>query len=335
MADTASAPLTSMLQSITALQTLLTTSSSTATYSTLPNLISSLTTSDDGLVSTLKSLQQHQANYARILVLRAEAARLDDELKTIIRRADGLRTEIGEISHSILDDDSDDAEEDITEVEYETLLRLAARIGKHNILAAKAAEEDTPEPRLSVSRPQQSAAQGNTVAVNGIVPNAEGAEAATALVADEADDIAIRKRELNTHLAHQRAAFGISFPDNNILRLGALGDLQLIREGERGEEAVDAAVERMVRESEPVEEAESVVAQRERVRRQMEEADRVERERKERAREDKRRRDEGDKARPAGNDGIEEAKKEVKIKAKTKNYTLDIGGDSSEEEDED
>ncbi|RMZ90971.1 hypothetical protein DV736_g1810, partial [Chaetothyriales sp. CBS 134916] len=84
----ATAPLRDLLNSLTSLAALLSTSNSTASYASLPTLISSLIKADDDLTTqTLPALREHQANYSRILALRARAGLLADEISALIRSA--------------------------------------------------------------------------------------------------------------------------------------------------------------------------------------------------------------------------------------------------------
>ena len=252
MEQLAVAPLNDMLISLTSLSALLATSNTTSTYSSLPAIISSLTTADDNLTSTLSLLHQHQSNYARILDLRTKADELDGEIKSIVRKADTLRTEIGQVNGDILHDEDDEKEPN--DVDYEILLAFAARIGKHNSLAAQEAERES-ERRALESRSG---------------PNNQSTEPTN-------DDIARQKADMDVGIAQQRAAMGIAFPDNIMLRLGALGRLQMLREGDRGEAAVDDEIERLVMETEAV-----AKPQRSRSEVEREEQERLERERRDR-----------------------------------------------------
>ena len=90
------------------LSTLLTSLTTTPTCSTAPAASNALLAADDALTHSLTTLKKHQQNYARILHLRAEATRLENQIKSIIRTCGELRSEIGEIHPSILDDTSED-----------------------------------------------------------------------------------------------------------------------------------------------------------------------------------------------------------------------------------
>src|SRR5277367_6792122 len=94
------------------LNALLTSLTTTPTFSTAPATSDALLSADDSLTTSLTTLKQHQQNYARILHLRAEATRLEDQGQQ-------------------------------QDVDYKTLLSFARRIGKHNIQAAREAEEES------------------------------------------------------------------------------------------------------------------------------------------------------------------------------------------------
>ncbi|KAK7892473.1 hypothetical protein LTR67_007570 [Exophiala xenobiotica] len=225
----------------THLDSLITSLAQTNTFANAPQIAKDLVTDDDNLTASLTLLQRHQQNYARILELRTEVEELQSQLKDTIRGCVSFRQEIVEVHPSILDE-SDDEEEDqdtnVSEIDYHTLLAFAARIGKHNAAAAREAEAEAVRRKV--------AAKNN--AANGVSDG--GTENATAETEAELERI-------NNTVAQTRAQMGMAFPDANILRIGALGQLQLLQEKQAGtgtnvQETVDREVERMVRESEDV-----------------------------------------------------------------------------------
>ncbi len=275
----------------THLDTLINSLVHTNTFAAAPNAVSSLVAADDVLTSALASLKQHQQNYARILYLREEAARLDDELKTIVRKAVSLREDVGQIHPSILDDDAETSDEDETDgvpldgeeprdVDYHNLLNFAARIGKHNTLAAREAEQEAERRKFDAMRKKEKMAGSPTAAlsiasalVNASVPRASIAvdsNAAGEKVEEQPkqDELELQATGLEQSLAAECAKQGLGFPDGMLLRVGELGRLQKIREDAvasgtseetesriqsgRGEEAVEREVERLVRETEDV-----------------------------------------------------------------------------------
>lgn len=277
MSSLALAPLTSLS---THLDALITSLVQTNTFAAAPAAASSLIADDDALTSALATLRQHQQNYARILHLREEAQRLEDELKNVIRKAVSLRDEVGRICPSVLDDDYwDDEDEDGgthtdataveasvhvgegQEVDYHTLLNFASRIGKHNSLAAQEAERESDRRKIAAMKdksPNNTAVSGTltTNAEDGVpgIDSAANTNANTEERQQQQDVLSLQAQDLENQIARTRAEQGMAFPNPEMLRWGVLGRLQKLREdaGDRGEEVVDSEIERMVRESEVV-----------------------------------------------------------------------------------
>jgi hypothetical protein len=222
------------------LNALLSSLTTTPTFSTVPAASNALLTADDALTTSLTTLKQHQQNYARILHLRAEATRLEDQIKSIVRTCGELRTEIGGIHPSILDDSSEDEDQEgqQRDVDYSTLLSFARRIGKHNTQAAREAEEE------SIRRSQKAkvrAAAASQPATNGTVMLS-----ATENPSELGNIIPDNERAwLNETVIATRAAQGMAFPAAERLKLGMLGRLQYARE-QGGEEAVERETERLM-----------------------------------------------------------------------------------------
>lgn len=243
------APLTAFETQITSLVTSLT---QTNTYATAPQIAQNLLNTDDELTASLNLLYRHQQNYARILNLRAEVASLQDQLQSTIKQCVALREEVGQIHHSILsadlEDDSEDEHDKVAEVDYQTLLTFAARIGKHNAVAAREAEAE--------SRRYKNSVRSDAVAINGgqNTSTADGLQNAT-------DETNAEIERINNTIAITRAQMGMAFPDASGLRVGELGRLQRFREqqmqsmhgeGDAVDQALDAEIERLVRETEDV-----------------------------------------------------------------------------------
>ncbi|KIX03423.1 uncharacterized protein Z518_06975 [Rhinocladiella mackenziei CBS 650.93] len=251
------APLNSLESNLNSLITSLT---QTNTFTNAPQIAKDLLTSDDNLTSSLRLLQRHQQNYARILNLRAEVADLQEQLKETIRRCVALRQELGQIHPSILDTSDSDEDNDrntkVAEVDYHTLLAFAARIGKHNADAAREAEAESVRRRIEASQAKNNASTTANRVPGSTGQGAEAQDNATAETEAELDRI-------NSTIALNRAQMGMAFPEANMLRVGQLGQLQLFRERQvqsgGGDEIVQAAVEReverMVRETEDIADA--------------------------------------------------------------------------------
>ena len=263
---------TQVLTPLNALETsftnLLTSLTITPTYSAAPSATQSLLAADTSLTSALQALYTHQQNYSRILHLRAEASRLEEQIKSTIRTCVDLRKEIGDIHPNILsysdsDDESDPEAEDGRDIDYQTLLSFASKIGKHNTAAAKEAEEDSIRRLIEARKGQdKSTASAAAPQMNGITHTATapgatgtGTEAATSTTAGNVNGeitsqtlnlIPQHEREwLDAEAAMARARSGMAFPAAENLRKGALGRLQWIRE-QGGEEAVDEEVDRLI-----------------------------------------------------------------------------------------
>src|SRR5436190_15632172 len=225
----------------TSLGALVTSLTSTPTFSTAPVASHALLTADDALTSSLTTLRKHQHNYARILHLRAEATRLEEQIKSIIRTCNELRSEIGAIHPSILDDSSDDEDGDgeggQQDVDYKTLLSFARRIGKYNARAAREAEED------SIRRRQN--AKGHASATSRLAANGSLAPVTMEGTSETGTIIPDNERAwLDETAIAARAAQGMAFPAAERLRLGLLGQLQYARE-QGGEEAVERELVRL------------------------------------------------------------------------------------------
>ncbi|ERF74425.1 hypothetical protein EPUS_06603 [Endocarpon pusillum Z07020] len=265
MATQVLTPLNDLETSFTNLLTSLTT---TPTYSAAPSATQSLLAADTSLTSALEALYKHQQNYSRILQLRAEASRLEVQIKSTIRTCVDLRKEIGDIhpsilSHSDWDDENDPEAENKRDVDYHTLLSFASKIGKHNTAAAKEAEEESTRRLIEARKGQDkstasaAAPQTNGTTHTATAPGATGTgtEAGTSTAAGNVNGeitsqtlnlIPQHEREwLDAEAAMARARSGMAFPAAENLRKGALGRLQWIRE-QGGEEAVDKEIESLI-----------------------------------------------------------------------------------------
>ncbi|PYH46975.1 uncharacterized protein BP01DRAFT_390630 [Aspergillus saccharolyticus JOP 1030-1] len=167
------------------LHTLLTTLTISPTASGAPTAALNLLAADDALTATIETLRVHQANYARILALRAEAQALEEKVKGVVREVVRFEEVIGGvIGDSDSDSDSefeDDFEDDsegegdvdfamrdedtyaatehrrtkklrgVKEVDYKLLLDFARRISKYNHQAAADAAAGVEE-RIAAAR---------------------------------------------------------------------------------------------------------------------------------------------------------------------------------------
>jgi hypothetical protein len=334
-----------------ALDDLVNTLQTSTTYSALPAIADSLLSADDSLSSALTLLQQHQANHARILNLRAEADQLESDIRGIVRRARDLRNDITSIHPSIDSDDDSDGEPP-PEVDYTQLLNFAARIGKHNAVAKQEAEAESDRLKLEAlaarkrSEQLQSTQAQPAAASEDLRPQDGGADPAT-LVPDEsqsiqeADKIVRDAAELTARAEASQFVSRLPFPAPELLRMGLLGQLQVLRESEPGdpEGAVDREVEHLVRETEDIAPSEAA---------EKRERDRLDREREEKRREEaveaaRREAREARKAEAereaaggagAGASGPRPAER-AQAKPKEGKLNLDLPGQDSDDDDED
>jgi len=224
----------------------------TPSFANAPSATQELVSADDALTLALATLRRHQDNYARILTLKDEANRLQDQIRGIVRTCGELRAEIGDIHPSILETDSDDEDEQVAkqqDIDYKTLLAFAARIGKHNALAVREAEQDSIRRKIEAKKKENISRPGTNA--NGVTANGQaGGRDAVEMPKESQNDLNF----LNSQVAAERAVEGMAFPAAEILRNGALGQLQLARE-QGGDDAVDKEVERWIRDAEDVESA--------------------------------------------------------------------------------
>ncbi|KAL4957657.1 vitamin-D-receptor interacting mediator subunit 4-domain-containing protein [Aspergillus filifer] len=235
------------------LNSLITTLTTTPTASGGPAAASNLLAADDSLSSTIDTLKQHQANYARILQLRAEAQNLEDRVKDIVRLAIRYEADIREACGDDSDESEDDSEyedeEDTQkptrrrkEVDYRLLLDFARRISKYNHEAAANAAEG--KMRQMQTQTQRVAGQGTD------------AEDAT-----HAEPVAAVTKEATSWLDESanmtRQVYMLPYPMEDRIRLGLMGQIQLAAaEGRPGFDP-DQEVERLIREAEGLSVAEA------------------------------------------------------------------------------
>ena len=239
MEDIVLTPLDAIETHLNALVNTLTTSS---TFSAAPAIAQSLLADDDSLTLALAQLKRHQDNYRRILELQAEAAKLEEQLRDIVRTCGDLRREVRDISPASLE--GSDKEDSQAEVDYKTLLSFAARIGKHNAAASREADAESLRRKLE-ARQRRERSPINRNRINGTsseVQNDGSSEVLANIPEASRHDLAM----LDRAVAAERAAKGMAFPNAEILRTGELGHLQVLRETQGGDEKVDELVEEML-----------------------------------------------------------------------------------------
>lgn len=230
----------------TKLNALLTTLTTGPAAAGAPAAAMALLEADDTLTSTIDTLRRHQENYARILRLRTEAEQLEDRVKEIVRDIEGFDKEIRTACAD--DDDSDgewDLEEDETrggrravrkEIDYRMLLDFARRISKYNHEAA--ADAANVEGKRQVSRQQLADKEVKMAGANGELVAEEGPEPVSSVTKDTT-------RWLEDSAEDTRQAYMLPYPMEERIRMGLMGQVQLVAGGDP-----DKEVERLIREAE-------------------------------------------------------------------------------------
>ena len=235
------------------------------TAASAPAAASALLEADDSLTSAVETLRQHQENYSKLLRLRAEAEQLEERVKSIVgdveSREKQIRTVCGDEesdSDPDMDDDTSDYNSDedvdmtkpsksgvrITKgVDYRLLLDFARRISKYNHEAAADAAAGTPESRkMKEKLHQASEADVSMTGANGVMVTEEGAEPVAPVTKDATswlDESANMTREM----------YMLPYPAEDRIRLGLMGQIQLVAaEGRPGFE-IDEEVERLLQEA--------------------------------------------------------------------------------------
>jgi hypothetical protein len=254
---------------------LLTSLTTSPTASGAPAAAVDLLEADDALSLTLETLRRHQANFVKILHLRAEAERLEDRVKEIVRDIEEVGKEInascGDDDNDQIDNSSEDHESygesdgyvggkcgnkyqsgrrRNKEVDYRLLLEFARRISKYNQQAASdAAAGAQPVKQLHRQRvdgdEEMTSVSGGEEVQNDM---GEGGEEDT----DPAEGIASITKDATQWLDDSanmaRQAYMIPYPSEDRIRMGVMGQLQLAA----AERAIDPEVEaeKMVRDAE-------------------------------------------------------------------------------------
>ncbi|KAJ5679919.1 hypothetical protein N7462_008163 [Penicillium macrosclerotiorum] len=230
------------------LNTLLTTITTAPGAAGAPAAAGALLDADDALSSSLETLRQHQENYARILQLRAEAERLENRVKSIVKDLERFDKAIGTACGEDEEDDSDlDSQDEgaITkskssrkEIDYRLLLDFARRISKYNLeAAADAANDDTSRDGQS-SRPQPLDKDVRMTGMNGESAAADGAEPVSSVTKSAT-------QWLDDSANVTRQVYMIPYPMEERIRMGVMGQVQLAA----GEDP-DKEVDRLIREAE-------------------------------------------------------------------------------------
>ena len=234
------------------LNALLTTITTSPAAAGAPAAAAALLDSDDALTSAIDTLRLHQENHAKILRLRAEAERLEDRVKGIVKDIEKFDQEIrancgddGESdSDSELESDEDDAGKtrelaSRKEIDYRLLLDFARRISKYNHeAAADAANDEATGGKLQRARsqiPDKDVAMAGTYGEPTKDDGAEPVSSVTKNATQWLDDSASVTREV----------YMLPYPMEERIRMGLMGQIQLTASGDP-----DKEVERLIREAE-------------------------------------------------------------------------------------
>ncbi|EED21143.1 conserved hypothetical protein [Talaromyces stipitatus ATCC 10500] len=224
-----------------------------------PAAATALLESDDVISSALDTLRMHQANYAKVLHLRSEAYNLEERIQTIVRDISGAGKEIAQATgddddddyeiDTENDDDDDESETDresentesITqqqkkskkgrrkEVDYKLLLEFARRISKYNAQAAADATTGVMGTNGSTTKKLQrkQSEDAKMIDANGLdatidrqQQNGEQ-EVTVGTVTKEATSW------LEESADADRQSFMIPYPNEDRIRMGLMGQLQL------------------------------------------------------------------------------------------------------------
>lgn len=227
------------------LNALLSTLTTSPTAAGAPAAAVALLEADDSLSSAIFTLRQHQENYAKILQLRAEAERLEDRVKGIVRDVEEFDKEIRTACGDEEDSDSElDSDDETTkkpsrkEIDYRLLLDFARRISKYNHEAAADAANGAANPeKRQASRPQIMDKDVTMAGTNG-EPTTDGAEPVSSVTKNATqwlDDSANVTREV----------YMLPYPMEERIRMGLMAQVQLAA----GDDP-DKEVERLIREAE-------------------------------------------------------------------------------------
>ncbi|KAK2809691.1 hypothetical protein FQN50_003535 [Emmonsiellopsis sp. PD_5] len=237
---------------------------STPTAAAAPTAALALLEADDALSSALTTLHTHQANYAKILRLRAEASALEDRVREIVREIEGVRNEIevacggGDESESESGDEDEDRDIDAdtrmggvssasaraprNEVDYKLLLDFARRISRYNSDAAADAAAGIPADTNQQAQQQQqrgvrtSDTQEKQTETEKQQPTGVGVAALSRETVSWLDETATWSRDLSK----------MAYPSEDRIRMGVMGQLQAADAAGDGVD-VEAEIERMMR----------------------------------------------------------------------------------------
>lgn len=262
------------------LNALISTITSTPTASGAPAATHALLEADDALTSALGTLRTHQANYAKILKLRAKANGLEDRVREIVQQVADLGDEISstcedeDSSDEDGDGDEGDKDKDVdmegvinqdqpgfsvkkkNEVDYKLLLDFARRLSKFNNEAAADAAAGT---HTKAKKASQTIVVGDNKEAkeSGAGGTAAGTDTAMGGVEGNKDEeqptgvgvgVAALPQDTVSWLDETanwtRAISAMPYPNEDRIRMGLMGQLQASVGGDPSD--LEKEVERMM-----------------------------------------------------------------------------------------
>ncbi|KAF2625180.1 hypothetical protein BU25DRAFT_412981 [Macroventuria anomochaeta] len=215
---------------------------SIASYNPNPQAAVDLVTADDELSHGLDQLARHQANHARIQILRAEADALEEQLKSSVSALAGLRKELSETPATVFPEDS-------RPVPFDELLQYAKNISRYTVPPTfrervSDADGDTNKDKEAAEGSASASATNGlntpTTAVAPVEPPKDNAEALKE--GEEADaaapEITAEEEEWLRKLKDSGFAW-FPWPDNDKIRRGNLWKLYHYREQGRNLDEFD------------------------------------------------------------------------------------------------
>ncbi|PGH13511.1 hypothetical protein AJ79_03642 [Helicocarpus griseus UAMH5409] len=269
---------TQLLTPLTSLETrlnnLLMSIISSPTAAGAPAAALALLEADDALSSALDTLHTHQANYVKILRLRAEALSLEERVRDIVREVESVGNEIdaacqretGASEDSESSEEDSEGEEDTqmggvgdgssgrgkgsrrNEVDYKLLVNFARRISRYNSEAAADAGAGSPtktppgeeQSQLQQKGVNEGGANGEAVERAGSGVGANGQQAKGVGVAALSQETV---SWLNETANWSRDISRMPFPSEERIRMGVMG--QLLAASSEGLD-VEKEIERMI-----------------------------------------------------------------------------------------
>ncbi|KAK5084765.1 hypothetical protein LTR05_005843 [Lithohypha guttulata] len=265
------------------LNTLIQSLTTTNTFSAAPKAATEIVTADDDLDAALLLLVRHQQNHQTILHMRAEKEALQTKIKDTIFECVRFRKELHSIDPRITDlSDSEDEVQtrNLNPVDYKQLLAFSSHIGRTNATVFLEAQRESQRLEAEARQQREEEREKERLhkqtmpVVNGInhaatAPATNGITTASPRPGtshtEPTQEARTQIRNAQIEATNYKYYSTMPYPLYEI-RKGRLGRLQEMLEQD-GEPAVEAEVERLVRESElrkkpepePALEVESVV----------------------------------------------------------------------------